>query len=246
MIRYHALLSILLFVILFVKSFAQEEHATKKTISFCFEEWRPFSYINEQNIISGIDVERLKTLLSDKYTLQFSELPFRRCMKSVQKNLIDFILHIDESDNLSLIKSPLNSWQLTLAVAKENHYSLTQILNDSTFTLLIAEDYEYPPEIKNMFNNFSGKITKRSFYTSNPQATRKLYRLLEKKAVDAILVDKTWAEEQIKTLQIPVKLIDEVIHSEPQFIGYANQKLKLIADDIFNFLSKHDQHESAK
>lgn len=42
---------------------------------------------------------------------------------------------------------------------------------------------------------------------------------------------------------MPVKLIDEVIHSEPQFIGYANKKLQPIADDIFNLLSKYHQNE---
>lgn len=171
MILYRSLLLILLFVMLFIKSYAQEEKASNKTISFCFEEWRPFSYSNEQNIISGIHIERLKTLLSDKYTQKFSELPFRRCKKSVQQGLINFILHVDESDKLYLIKYPLSSWQLTFAVPKDNHNSLSQILNNSALTLLIAEDYEYPLEINKMLGDFPGKITKRSFYTSNPKTT---------------------------------------------------------------------------
>jgi hypothetical protein len=190
-------------------------------LSFCFEVWQPFSYVNEKGLANGRDIDFLKSVLEPlNNQLIFIELPFKRCLKKVQQGDIDFALHVDETDGIKLIDYPMGSWDLLFAYKDEKAASLPFNRNNKQSKILIARDYTYPKEVIDKLAAMSVKILSESFYTHTAKEVTNLFKLVEFGLVDAILVDKSWAEYELSRQNIKITLADTLLYSEPLFIGY--------------------------
>ncbi|WP_206483357.1 transporter substrate-binding domain-containing protein [Thalassotalea sp. G2M2-11] len=195
--------------------------ASEQPISFCYEEWEPYSFIDENNQAVGVSVDYLKyklTLANMQY--KFSELPFPRCMQLVKSGKIDFILHVDENDNLQLIKQPIADWELTFAVSDKNPMSFEQLMQSKGLNVLVARSYVYPAIIEEKLQQMSANVIKVSFYTDEVVALKRLFHRLTVGQGQAMVVDRVWAEQMIKKHHLPIKLFDQLLVSIPQYIGY--------------------------
>ncbi|KNC68284.1 hypothetical protein AC626_05525, partial [Pseudoalteromonas rubra] len=70
-------------------------------ITVCFERWRPFSFIDQNGVARGMEVDLLKAAAkSINRSVEFTELPFKRCIANVKFGSTDFSLHVDKTDGL--------------------------------------------------------------------------------------------------------------------------------------------------
>ncbi len=205
-------------------------------LSFCYETWHPFAYVNEAGEAVGEHIEALEQALAiTEYQVVFIELPFMRCLKQVKNGQIDFVLHVDETDDVKLINHPIGSWDLLLAYKYGQQNRLADDKSSMPAKVLIARDYSYPQVVLDTLNTMAVEIIQKSFYTSNPEEVKRLFKLLEAGFVDAILVDKSWAEYEMSQQNIQVTLSEEILYSQPQYIGYVDRN-RATAQKVYSAL----------
>jgi ABC-type amino acid transport substrate-binding protein len=195
-------------------------HADNRAIklSFCFEAWQPFAYLNKQGEAVGEHIAFLKSVLEPYGSqLSFHDMPFRRCLKEVKQGHIDFIMHVDETDGVQLIDHPMGYWELLLAYKDKS--SRRKIENKDS-KILVSRDYAYPKPVIDKLDSMSVQIVTESFYTNTPYEVKKLFKLVESGFVDAILVDKAWAKYELSKQEINVVLDDQLFYSQPYYFGY--------------------------
>ena len=205
-------------------------------LSFCYETWHPFAYVNEAGETVGEHIEVLEQALAiTEYQVVFIELPFMRCLRQVKNGQIDFVLHVDETDNFELINHPIGSWDLLLVYkfGQQKHLSVNE--KNRSAKVLIARDYAYPQVVLDTLNTMAVEIIQKSFYTSNTEEVKRLFKLLEAGFVDAILVDKSWAEYEMSRQNIQVTLSEEILYSQPQYIGYVDRN-RATAQKVYSAL----------
>ncbi len=196
----------------------------KIAMSFCYEEWRPYAFLDESKQDNGVTIDYLKQkLIAANIRYKFSELPFHLCKQAVISKKIDFILHVDENDNLALIKEPISDWELTFAVTRENELTFEEIIASQNLRIIIARSYNYPKVLEEKMIEMSAKIVKVSFYTGEATATKRLFHRLTAGQGDTMVVDRVWAQQIIKQNQLPIKVFDKLIVSVPQYIGYSTE-----------------------
>lgn len=189
--------------------------------SFCFEEWTPYAYLNEQGQAAGESIDLLQQrLLPTGIHAVFKQFPYQRCIELAKNKKIDFVLYVDASDGLELMTPAIADWELTFAVRQDSSFSMAEIANSIGLKVLVARDYTYPDKLLAKMAHWPLNISKASFETENAQQVKRLFSILTSGRVDAILIDKVWADLMIATYKLPVKLLKEAVHVEPQFIGY--------------------------
>ncbi|KAF7771220.1 hypothetical protein PCIT_a4281 [Pseudoalteromonas citrea] len=199
--------------------FAQSEE-----YSFCFSRWWPFSFVEQDSVAKGIQVDLLTYALSTaNISASFTELPYKRCIDDVQGGKYDFTLHIDSSDSLNLVEHMVSVWEMALAVNVNNrHLTLEKIKSLPFFSVVIAQEYPYPDEVIEVLSDIKAVIIKRSYYEGSDEDARALFDILASNRVGAILIDKRWAEKTIAQFNLPVAILPELVHSERQFIGFTD------------------------
>ena len=219
-------------------------YAQSEEYSFCFSRWWPFSYVEPEVGAKGIQVDILKYALGNaNITASFSELPYRRCIDDVHAGKYDFTLHIDSSDSLNLVEHTVSVWEMALAVNVNNrHLTLEKIKSLPFFSVVIAQEYPYPDEVIEVLSDINAVIVKRSYYEGSDEDARALFDILASNRVGAILIDKRWAEKTISQFNLPVTILPELIHSERQFIGFAERN-KLKAEKLSYLLKQITQQE---
>jgi len=197
---------------------AQADNRVNK-MSFCFEVWQPLAYLNEQGEAAGEHIDFLKSIAKPYgYQISFNEMPFKRCLKEVQRGHVDFAMHVDGTDDVELIDHPMGYWNLLFAY-KDNH-SRNQIKNKDS-KILISRDYAYPKSVMDKLDSMSVQVVTESFYANTPYEVKKLFKLVESGFVDAMLVDKTWAQYELSRQLINVVLDEQVLYAQPYYFGYA-------------------------
>ena len=205
-------------------------------LSFCYETWHPFAYVNEAGKAAGEHIELLEQALAiTEYQVVFTELPFMRCLKQVRNGQIDFALHVDEEDNFELINHPIGSWDLLLVYKYGQQKRLSVNEKNRSAKVLIARDYAYPQVVLDTLSVMAVEIIKESFYINKPEQVKRLFKLLDAGFVDAILVDKSWAEYEMSRQTIQVTLSEEILYSQPQYIGYVEHN-RATAQKVYNAL----------
>lgn len=195
-----------------------------KTMSFCFEEWLPYAYTESNGEIVGNSIEAVKMALDKKQIqAQFTQLPHAQCLARVKEDNIDFVLHVDESDGLVLLDYKVADWALTFAVLKEQSTPMKEMLNDPSMKLAIARSYAYPDKVKDILSKSKIVTFKTSYNSETPEQIKRLFSLLTTQRVDALLIDKKWADLMIGRFNLPIHTLKEVMHVEPQYIGFSKR-----------------------
>lgn len=198
--------------------FVSASEPLKMTV--CFERWWPYSFTDTAGQPQGIEIELLQASSKiHNVTFEYSELPYQRCLDSVKNGSIDFALHIDKKDNLLMLKEPYTFWSLSLAV-KKGRFSSIADLNGLSPSVMMASEYIYPDEIYQKLKLMNAVILERSFYEQTDDDAEAFFSVLNNERIDAIVVDRRWAGKMIKNKNIPVEILPETLHEEPQFIGY--------------------------
>ena len=196
--------------------------AQSTTINVCYEEWKPYAYIDELGKKTGTVLDKLKALSGHhQIEFQFEQTSYSRCVEYVRRGVYDFALFTNEEDVLSVLPTPITTWDLTLVVHKDN---LDVPLFDGSRprTVLISHEYQYPKPLMNKLLDVPFKFKKTSYFASNQKEIRQLFKDVLAKDVDAILIDINWANLMISQLNLPLAPLVAPLHSELQYIGYKN------------------------
>ncbi|BBN81693.1 hypothetical protein PA25_16780 [Pseudoalteromonas sp. A25] len=236
---------ILLIISLSISLFSHSQQPTVDTepdkIRFCFSRWWPYNF-SEQGVVKGLQIDILRSAMKDSgVSLEFSELPFKRCKDSVRLGKYDFILDIDTSDDLDIVKYSISSWQLSFAVEHDAGVnSLSDIKSLKEFRVVMAEEYIYPDIVYDKLSKLNAITARVSYYESSDEDAKALFGILKNAQVEALLVDRYWAKQVVRKYNLPVLIFDEPLHVEPQFIGYvakyAKHKASLLEQNL-NLLS---------
>ncbi|WP_105168311.1 transporter substrate-binding domain-containing protein [Pseudoalteromonas sp. T1lg23B] len=212
------------FIVLFITQFAYATQSEIAQLRFCFSRWWPYNY-TESGEVKGMQIDILKAAFKGSdVVLTFLELPFKRCKDQVKLGKYDFILDIDESDNLNMVNYSISSWQLAFAVARDqNLKSINDAQNLPTFRVILAQEYDYPQEVFDKLQQLKAQIARRSYYEASDEDAKVLFSILKTSHVEALLVDRYWAKQVVAKHQLPVYVFDEPLHIEPQYIGYSAQ-----------------------
>lgn len=188
---------------------------------FCFEHWYPYSYLDESGKKKGESIELLRKLIKEMPEgVSFTELPFAQCRQSVLAGEIPFILHTDPTEPISRINVPINDWRLTLAVSVNSDMTSSNLKDNAPIRVMIARTYGYPKQVMTFIEENKMKIIYSKFHTNNEAQARALFAKLLLGHVDAIIVDRVWAEAMRDKYSIPIRLLEKDIHIEPQYIGF--------------------------
>ncbi|MGA4608634.1 substrate-binding periplasmic protein [Pseudoalteromonas maricaloris] len=199
-----------------------------RAVHICFERWWPYSFVNEQKQVRGIEVDIIKSaLIGTPYRVTFHELPYRRCLAGVADGTFDFTLHVDEADGFPIIDVSFTTWLLSLAVKQGRFSNPDDFYQLAAPRVMISEDYSYPEAAVQGLKKINAAIVKRSFYEQNHDDGKEFFSVLNNNRVDAVLVDKVWALEMIRRHQLEVTFLPRPFHAEQQFMGYniANQAM---------------------
>lgn len=208
-------------------------NASSLTINICYEEWKPYAYIDELGKKSGTVIDRLKAL-SGKFDIDFTfeQTSYSHCVEFVRRGVYDFALFTNEDDFLANLPTPITTWDLTLVVHEET--KLQNIMDGSKKrTLIISHEYQYPPGLIEKLETVPFTFKKSTYFASNKREIAELFKDVIDKKADAILIDINWANLMINQLRLPLVAIPTPLHSELQYIGYSNlapQKLKIMKD----------------
>ncbi|GLX79119.1 hypothetical protein tinsulaeT_24590 [Thalassotalea insulae] len=202
--------------------------ASDTVVRFCYEEWQPYAYLDSEGKHRGLSIEYIEQKLKKvNINYQFRELPFPLCKQHVISGHFDFILHVDDTDNLQLLNQTIGDWQLTFAVAKNNPISYEQVLNSQGMKVLIARSYSYPEALDKKLKEMSAKVIKVSYYTGEFVALQRLFHRLTVGQAQVMVIDKVWAQQVVSKYQLPIRVFDQVLLSQPQYIGYSESNAEL-------------------
>ncbi|NMP31813.1 transporter substrate-binding domain-containing protein [Thalassotalea sp. M1531] len=197
--------------------FAKEE----KKISACFEEWSPYAFVGKNGEATGSSIEFLQRKVKDfNYFISYKQLPHARCVELVKNKEFDFVLHVDKADGVALIEHPIADWELTLAVVPNSPIAMKADHSSNKIKLLTARGYEYPEKVAEIINSEQFEVSTASFNSEKPESIKRLFSILTSGRVDAILIDKKWADLVIAKYNINATTLDYTLHKEPQYIGY--------------------------
>ena len=219
-------LALFICIILF-SNYSRAFTSEKNTITFCYETWEPFAYVNSHGESEGEHIAFLKKAVSSiGYQASFSELPFLRCLSHVKAGDIDFMLHIDESSNISFIDFPIGNWDLVLA-SKANNQGDAGNNDEKHYNVIISQSFSYPQPVIDKLNKTFRHIIKKSYYIGIKNDIKRLFKLIESGFVDAMLIDKIWAEHELEKGDFNLVLSEQLFYSQPQYIGYGKTRHEL-------------------
>ncbi|MBD1584145.1 substrate-binding periplasmic protein [Pseudoalteromonas sp. S16_S37] len=198
---------------------------------FCFSRWWPYNY-SEHGVAKGMQIDILKMAMQDSgVSLSFTELPFKRCKDYVRLGKYDFVLDIDETDELDMVRYSISSWQLSFAVEVNSGIkNIHDIEALKDFRVILAQEYDYPDSVLSKLKNLNAVIGRVSYYESTDEDAKALFAILKNSHVEAMLVDRFWAKQVVRKHQLPVLVFEEPVHIEPQFIGYVAKQTKAKAE----------------
>ena len=190
-----------------------------ETFRFCYERWKPFSYLNDQGQYVGESIDLVKRAIAQSnITVSFKELPFARCIAAVTAGQFDFVLHSDKNEALPFVPVPINDWKITLVFHQDSKLNNDNLLPNTK--VMLSWDYQYPDEVMQYLVSNDARLVKTKYYAKDDKSTRLLFQHLVLKRVDAMLVDRAWAEYKIKHLGLPLRISPDDVYIEPQFVGY--------------------------
>ncbi len=200
-------------------------------ISVCYEHWFPYAYTDNTKVSQGAVISRLKAPL-ENHTLafEFREMPHVRCAKAVEEGAVDFGLFFDKEDGLQVIELPIAYWELLLVTQKSRPLkSLEAFKGDGFKRVLVASGYSYPQGVLAQLRRYQKELVQTSYYTPNDFEVKSLFRFLEQGYVDAMLLDKQWAQRVTRLNELNIHLPNWLLHREPQYVAYQHASAEKVA-----------------
>jgi len=193
---------------------------TGQTFKVCYEEWRPYAYTENNTSVGTIINKMQQVSLKHDLTFEFLELPHSRCLKSVDDGVNDLVLFVDQNDGYEMFPSAISYWHITLAIRESDEYLKLFDPKIAARRIMVSREYHYDNSVYLALESLKARVVKGSYYAISENEIRNLFRFLSGGQVDAIMIDRTWANLMIQRYDLPVKLVPEFLISEPQFVGY--------------------------
>lgn len=194
-------------------------------IKFCFEYWRPFSYLDDTGTPAGIQIDITSEALARAgFTASFEQLPYLRCMAQVEAGQYDAMLLT--SDEKTLVGSTEYSvlWQIGVIVHDAYPEAVFESLDDFSGRIIgVVDGYEYPEAIE----AFEG--WEREFAIDAETNVRKVAG----QRIDLTIDDVPWARWYANDNGLTVKVLDPLVAGYPQYAMWNERRdtLRALHDD---------------
>lgn len=200
------------------------------SVDVCYEEWRPYAFKDAQGDFQGITIDKLRRRAEElSLHLVINELPFTRCVLGTKGGIYDVALFVDDTDELSLLPQAIASWDIAVITHKDH-----PLVNEKAFEnpkirrVLLARDYTYPAAMLEQLDTLDKVLVTASYYIRGDRDIPRVFSYLMAGQVDAMLIDKAWAEQVMPYYKLPLVSSSWLLYQQPQYAGYGSRgKTKL-------------------
>ena len=165
------------------------------TLKICYEAWRPYAFKDSDGRYRGSILNHLQDKAKkQKVSLLFEELPFIRCVNGAREGVYDVALFVDSTDELVMLPKPIASWDIVVVTQKHLPLATKEAFErEDIKRVLIARDYIYPEVMLENIERLNKTLMTASYYIKGEQDIPRVFSYLISGRVDAMLIDKAWA-----------------------------------------------------
>ncbi len=216
------------FAFILTTFFFGPEVTANETIRACFENWSPYYEVTTDGRVKGPVFEIIDRIAAEiNVTVEYSELPYKRCLSEVRNNQFDMIL-LSSPGVAGIVesKTPLAYWNLMAVVKKDAlDKEFDEMLQFRGRNVGTYAGYLYPPIISNSRSQWATEtIVNYNEKTDGDQL--RIFRLIEQGRIDVAFLDLAWLHSILAKTTLKVKILRPPVHSDPSMIGYAPNSKK--------------------
>ncbi|WP_448564590.1 hypothetical protein [Thalassotalea ganghwensis] len=218
------LLSVLLLLLVGCNMSAIAFAKNVSSVDVCYEEWRPYAFKDEKGDFHGVTINKLRNRAEQLgITLTFFELPFSRCAIGTKGGIYDVALFVDDTDELTLIPKPIAYWDIAVVTHKDKPLlSKNAFENPNIKRVLLGRDYIYPAAMLEQLDSLEKVLVTASYYIRGDRDIPRVFSYLMAGQVDAMLIDKAWAEQVMPYYKLPLVSSSWLLYQQPQYAGYGS------------------------
>lgn len=196
--------------------------ATKKTLTFCAEQYTPYAIKNAKGLIdSGITYDIMKTALEELgYKFAVEEVNYAyRCFvlsRSGQISGAFFTTEVGKNNKMFYLEKPLEYWTLNVMVPLDSPYKeYTSLSQFDGKHIGFTKNYGYPEKIK---NNKKWLVEEENEVILN-------LRKLSAKRIDLYIDDPYQAAEMIQRENLKVRVLYPSVDIVPTYVEIKDRVL---------------------
>ncbi len=201
-------------------------HGNKSSITACFTDWAPFSYL-ENGQAKGFSIDIYKAVTERAgLNVQFVHRPWKRCKQDLESGRVDAAVDggAELENSLSAERRPV-PWVMAFWVKESSPYQEFQSYSQfDGKSVLYVRGYGYPDE----FLNYKG------FRATNTATDLQALEVLAKRTADAFLGDMVSGANLAKIHSLPVRPLTPVINMQWLTLVFHN-----------SLVNEHKRFESA-
>lgn len=230
------------FVAILTSFFFGPEVTANETIRVCFENWSPYYESTTEGGLKGPVFEIIDRISAEvNVTVEYSELPYTRCLLEVRNNRFDMIL-LSSPGVAGVIesKTPLAFWNLMAVVKKgSGHKEFASMLQFKGKNVGTFAGYLYPPAISS-FRSLWALEVKIHYNEKTDSEQVRVFRLIERNRIDVAFLDLAWIHSILAKNALKIEILHPPVHSDPSMIGYApkSKKIALLFEERLAQLSE--------
>ncbi|MEH6404175.1 MAG: transporter substrate-binding domain-containing protein [Sneathiella sp.] len=237
------LLAVLFILISQTPAFANE----KKPLRFCYGNWEPFIFENDQGQVEGVAVDLITIALTGtEYEAVYESMPYKRCSDEVMRGRKDVVMFLSPG-SLDVLesKSVFAYWSVAAIVHKNDplsRFSASADLNGKS--LLVIDGYAYPGVLGQWIKT-SNQVIAVNYGKEKDEDYLRPFRMLEAGRAHVFFEDSYWGRELIKDNQLDLKVLMPSIVVEANRLGftYGLEEVREMIDDNLSRLSAAERDQ---
>lgn len=188
----------------FIGNLAQAE----PTLQACFEDWRPYQYIDMEGAASGLSVDLTRQVLADLgHKVEFSAMPYKRCLTQVLAGKADILVSSQGEEGLVIAKNHKVVWALGFMVRPEDFgQTWTDLAEFNGKTIGIVQQFQYPDSLD----------AQAQWHYHRAPDDRLNLKMLALKRVDVVMTDVPWALDLPKNERGDARFLPPAVSVAPQ------------------------------
>lgn len=187
--------------------------ASAETLSFCFEEWEPFHFM-ENGKARGIQTElNAIAMAAMGHTATYEELPYVRCREGVKQGKYAAMLLTSGIEDMVPTSVPTVMWEVGIIARPD--WPVDRFSSLSEFdgaSVGLVNGYEYPLQIEEAKAKWQVQMAADAILNLRKAAAGR---------IDMTIDDIPWAVRKAKNESLTLKILSPTLFSDPQFTYFA-------------------------
>ncbi|WP_018150726.1 substrate-binding periplasmic protein [Leeia oryzae] len=206
------------FVAVLVSCLAWFPPVQARTLTMCYDNWKPYAFIDAHDHITGITIEILQTAAKTLgHDLRPVYSSYDACRRLVRSGNVDIKLFSsgDEDQDLPHLARSTEYWLIAAVVPAESpQTSFSDMRMFAGKTAGLVQGYVYPDSMT-QFKDW------KSIHTSLESETN--MNLLQLGRIDVTFDDYYWLKDEISQRKAPLKVLLPIISAIPQYTIFAKK-----------------------